>query len=123
MLPRHLRLTRPEDFRAAAREGKRWRGPLITLAARPNGLPHSRYGFAVGKRVDKRAVARNRVKRRLREATRLMLPQLADGFDVVISARPGAAEATYQALDAALRDLMQRADLYTGDEQAFIPPE
>lgn len=114
MLPRRWRLKRPEDFRAA-RQGKRWRGTLITLAVRPNGLEHSRYGFALRKRVDKRAVARNRVKRRLREATRLMLPQLADGYDVVISARPGAAEASYQVLEAALRELFRQAGLIVED--------
>lgn len=66
----------------------------------------SRFGFAVGKRVGG-AVVRNRVKRRLREIGWALDPP--PGWDIVVSARPAAAGATYAALHASLAGLLRRA--------------
>ncbi len=59
----------------------------------------------VGRRVGK-AVVRNRVRRRLREILR-QLP-LAPGQDVVVSARPGAASASFWELREEVRGLLQQ---------------
>lgn len=85
------------------RSGRRARHALLHVAVRSNGLPESRLGFSVGKRVGK-AVIRNRVKRRLRAIMR-ELP-IRSGFDVVAVAHEGTALAPYQVLrDAAARCL------------------
>jgi ribonuclease P protein component len=52
------------------------------------------------------AVVRNRVKRRLREAYRHLRPSLG-GVDVLVLARPSAAEATLAELDTALRGALR----------------
>jgi ribonuclease P protein component len=76
---------------------------LYVLPVRP---PDVRVGFSVNKKVGK-AVIRNRVKRRLREAVRRELPSVRPGSDLVFIARPAAAGATYweiaEAVQAALR--------------------
>lgn len=61
-------------------------GPLLVYA-RPNGLPVTRLGLSVPRRVGN-AVGRNRVKRRLREAFRLNRAQWAAGYDVVVNVQP-----------------------------------
>jgi len=68
----------------------------------------SRVGFSVGKRVGN-AVERNRVKRRLRESVRRKLVDMMSGWDLIITARTGAAEADYAALDVELNELLTRA--------------
>jgi len=68
------------DARVASR-----RGP-ITVYARPNGLDHARLGLSVGRRVG-RSIDRHAIKRRLREAFRLMLPGVG-GYDLVVTVRP-----------------------------------
>ncbi len=73
-----------------------------------NGLPLSRYAYAVSKRVGI-AVVRNKVRRRLRELLR-SLP-IPEGYDVVISVRPEAATATFQALEKELTLLLTRSRL------------
>lgn len=72
-------------------EGVRRAGRLVVVH-RLGAAGALRVGVVVGRRVG-RAVVRNRVRRRLREVLR-QLP-LVDGQDVVVSARPQAAGASF----------------------------
>jgi len=60
----------------------------MTVLARPNGLSHPRLGLAISRKVARRAVARNRIKRIIRESLRREGDRLA-GLDVVVLGRPG----------------------------------
>ena len=83
---RRHRLSRARDYAAVfdARVSAR-RGP-ITVYGRPNGLGHARLGLSVGRRVG-RSVERHSIKRRLREAFRLLAPEIGD-YDLVVTVRP-----------------------------------
>jgi ribonuclease P protein component len=114
---REQRLRRERDFAAVYQRGRSWSNQLLAVRTLPATQPRSRFGFAVGKRVGG-AVVRNRVKRRLRELVRGMAP--AQGWDVVIIARPDAATADFDRLRSALVSLFGRAGLLAsrddGDE-------
>jgi ribonuclease P protein component len=68
----------------------------------------TRFAFAVPKRVGS-AVVRNKIRRRLREILRAL--PLNEGFDLVISVRPPAAQASFQDLQQELTMLLRRARL------------
>jgi ribonuclease P protein component len=74
----------------------------------PNGLPLSRCGFSVSKKVGK-AVVRNRVKRLMREITRLT--PLKPGWDIVLIARPKSSSADFTELKELLTELLRRAQI------------
>ena len=76
----------------------------------PNGLPISRFGFSVSKRVGG-AVVRNQVRRRVREVVRLQLPQIATGYDVVFVARTPVAQAAYPQIANSVDRLLRLAGL------------
>jgi len=78
------------------------------MRAMPNGLPLSRCGFAVGKKVGN-AVVRNRVKRLLREIIRLT--PLNPGWDIVLIARSKSATARHAELKQALTEMLDRAKI------------
>ncbi len=89
-LPLRRHRLRTGDFRRVYAEGSRARGAVLMVAVRPNGCEHSRLGLSIGKKVWKKAVQRNRVRRVFREAFRLSLPELPAGIDVVLmAASPG----------------------------------
>ncbi len=69
-------------FRFRCSQGQ---GGLDVLAA-PNGLPYARLGMIVPRKVIATAVARNRVKRLLRETFRLNQHEMT-GLDVVARVR------------------------------------
>ena len=80
--------TRPE-FLACAKAPACARGAVMIQARPRDAAPLVRAGFTATKRIGG-AVERNRAKRRLREAARLLLPALASpGFDYVFVARSG----------------------------------
>ena len=91
-------LNRNSAFRRLYAKGKSFSTPLLVVYERPNGGVHNRLGLTVGTKVGK-AVARNRVRRRLKEIYRLHEAELMPGRDVVIVARVRAKEAAYRDLE------------------------
>lgn len=77
--------------------GRRYRAPHLDILWDPNQAGHPRLGLIVPK-YQSNAVARNRLRRRLKEiARRLVLPKLP-GLDVVIRTRPAAYQAVLDEL-------------------------
>jgi ribonuclease P protein component len=107
---RHDRLRKQVDFQRVRREGRSWAHPLVVLWACRNDLDYSRFGFSAGRSVGS-AVVRNRAKRRLREIVRREHPQIARGWDVIVQARAPMAEAEFDAVVAAVRQVLGRASL------------
>ncbi len=82
-----MRLSGRRAFGAVyAAQIRRSSGPLLVYG-KANGLAHSRLGLSVSRRVGT-AVARNRIKRLLREAFRLSQHSLPPGIDLVVVVRP-----------------------------------
>lgn len=113
MLPPRHRLRSGGDFATAVR-GPRHGGRLIVVhATRTDARADqpARVGFVVSKAVGT-AVVRNRVKRRLRALVAARLALLPSGVDVVVRARPAAADATSGQLgvelDRLLRTVLRR---------------
>lgn len=81
-----------------------------------NRLGENRLGLTVGAKLGC-AVVRNRVRRRLRECYRALLPQLNVGYDVVIVARGRAVQADYQRLSRELTAAFEALGLLRAAEQ------
>jgi ribonuclease P protein component len=109
-MQRRLRLRRNEDFERVRTRGRSVAHPYLVMAYAPNGTAQNRYGFITTRRLGN-AVARNRMKRRIREAVRAWHPRITPGHDMVFIARQPAADCAYPALVEAVGTLLRRADL------------
>jgi len=65
-----------------------------------------RVAYAIGRGVGG-AVVRNRVRRRLRAATRAHADSLVTGHAYLVSARPAARASSYQELSSSLHDALR----------------
>src|SRR5690554_3159758 len=95
--------------------------PSVPLDAAPPDAGRARLGLAVSRKVDRRAVGRNRVKRVLREAFRQRRGLLRDG-DYVVVARPGASTQDADQLRQAFLNLLQRAGALSPAAAALPAP-
>lgn len=100
-------LRSPRDFSALQSHGRGRAHPLVAVRVRRNGLEQDRFGISTGKRVGG-AVARNRVRRRLREIVRAWDHSGTVRWDILIVARPGSAGASFAELQAALLGLLSQ---------------
>jgi ribonuclease P protein component len=106
-------LSKPEDFAALQGEGSVRSHSLLVVRIRRTGLEETRFGLSTGRKLGG-AVVRNRVRRRLREALRVMAPSFQPGWDVLIIARPPAIGADFHTLAGTLHNLLRRGGVFGG---------
>jgi ribonuclease P protein component len=106
-LPRSARVRQRAEFDRVFADGRRNADPLMSLHWLRSDVP-ARLGLAVSRKVDPRAVGRNRIKRVLRAEFRTLRKQLATG-DYVLVARAAARGCDANALRIALASLLRRA--------------
>lgn len=114
--PRLVMLSRPRDFATLQSAGTIRSHPLLQARFMRTDLETTRFGLSTGRKLGG-AVVRNRVRRRLREALRVMAPSFQPGWDVLIIARPGLVEADHDALVGALRRILRRGGVLGGPEE------
>lgn len=105
--PRSARVRLRAEYTRVFEGGRRLGDALLGLHWLAGG-EGSRMGLAVSRKVDTRAVGRNRIKRILRETHRHLGAHLAPG-DYVVVARPAAARASHAEIVAALLRLLRKA--------------
>ncbi len=115
-------LTKPPQYAHVYSKGSSLAAQKLVLKTLVNGLPLSRYGFSVSKKVGN-AVVRNRIKRWLREIMRATT--LKAGHDIIFIVRPAAAGTDYWELRKAVGDMLSRARLLGNHEEtgALAGPE
>jgi len=116
--PGRGRLSRSAEFERVYRQGRSTANRHLVLYAFPNRTSERpRLGLSVSRKVGG-AVERNRVKRLLREAFAHAEPDLKDGQDVVVVARPPVGELAEReglaGVGASLGELIAKAGLGAG---------
>lgn len=103
---RAQRLLSPPEFGRVFKTGRRHGDRYFSLVFAPGAGPEARLGLAISRKVSRRAVQRNRIKRVVRECFRRR-PDLPP-VDIVVMARPGAAACDNRELSASIEALLER---------------
>lgn len=120
-MKRVYRLRRPDQFRRVRREGRRYTSPHLTLNVAAGRRQRTRCGFVVSKQFGA-AVRRNRARRRVREAVRLVLPSIVPGYDLVFVVRgAGVLTLPFSSLQGEIEQLLRRAHLWSETAGAPAP--
>jgi len=108
--PKRVRLLRSTDFRRVYDQGNRFSCPMFAaFCLRETAEDGPRIGFTVPRALGK-AVRRNRIKRRMREAVRMRLGGLEQAWSIVINPRSRSLDAPAAELERELDRLFQRCN-------------
>lgn len=117
-LPQAYRLRHRSDFDRVYRQGKRYRSKYLTLwvywppaIASPTDGPAPsptppKIGVSISRKVDKRSVVRNRLRRWIHGGLCQLLPHLPPGWLAVVGVHPTALECNYPKLLQELEQLL-----------------
>jgi ribonuclease P protein component len=104
------RLKRRSDFLRVAATGKKWVSPSVIVLVDPAGAGEGvRFGLTATKKLGN-AVLRNRIRRRLRHAARIVLAGHSH-VDVVLIGRVATAECPFEQLLKDLRWCLKRLEI------------
>ena len=113
------RLKKRSDFlwvqEQSRKNDQKWVSKTAILQIAPNTDKYDdgvRYGLTVSKRVDKKAVNRNRIKRRLRAVLDdLLIDYVDQGLDIVVIGRPLTLRAPLEEIDKDIRWCLKRLEV------------
>ncbi len=114
MLPKRYRLTNKKAFDATYNQRHIVSNPCLTLYAgkkKTDASYPTRVGFVISKKFHKRATKRNRTKRLIREACRLLIKD--DKFSniyisLIFLPKGNALGADFKTIQSAVQDLIKR---------------
>ncbi|MEM6251554.1 MAG: ribonuclease P protein component [Cyanobacteria bacterium P01_D01_bin.156] len=123
-LPKQHRLRSPRSFSKVYRQGQRAGGRVLGIKAlrepAPGNAPHERglpgvcFGVSISRKVHKRAVVRNRIKRQIHTAISTLLPRIHGAWWIVINVRPAATTCEYYEFLQELEKLLVELEVLYG---------
>ena len=112
MLPKEHRLKKEKDFERVLKKGKSKKGDFLILRVVKNNLKTIRIGVVVSRKVSKKAVLRNKTKRKLREAARANIKKIKPGYDLVFFTKKGIEKKSFSEIKKEVEKLIARAKLF-----------
>ncbi|HRY77058.1 MAG TPA: ribonuclease P protein component [Candidatus Paceibacterota bacterium] len=106
-----FRLSLQRDFNSVFKRGLGSGSTSLTIKYLENGKKIFRLAVIVSKKVAKKAVARNLLRRRLKEIFRKHSPQLI-GWDVILIAKPELAKKSFLELAETLEKTLKRTKIF-----------
>ena len=95
------------QFRRLYRRGKSEAGPFVAVYCQRNGMDINRLGITTGGKLGK-AIVRNRIRRRIKEAYRLSGKQMKRGYDIVVVARHRSVKTDYHHIESDLLNCLKK---------------
>ena len=111
MLPKDSRLTKRTDFEKVARGSRPTHSKYLILKKSPNPNHKTKFGIVISTKVSKKAVVRNKIRRRIREVLRSNLSKIKPDYKVILVVKNTVIDKDYQELKQDLETILKKASL------------
>src|SRR3989344_7261945 len=91
MPAKNSQLKKKKDFELVFKKGRTIKNDFFVLKFLPNGLENNRFGIVVSQKVSKKAVVRNKIRRRVKESIKLKAVAKGENADAIIICFPSIA--------------------------------
>ncbi len=111
MLARENRIKKKKDFERVLKKGKGFKEDFLVLKFISNNLRQSRFGIIISRKISKKAVIRNKIKRRLKALFRFKLAKTKRGIDIVLVVLPGCESKNFWEMERTINKLFRKAKI------------
>ncbi len=104
-------LKKENDFKNVFNHGDVFGNRTFVMYFLKNKLEVNRIGIIVSKKISKKAVVRNKIRRQIKEAYRLNEEKITSGYDIILIAREAIKTIDYQKIEKSLMHLFYKKNL------------
>ena len=108
MLSRKYSLSKKKDIERVFQKGQIYFSSFFNLKFINNNFNYPRFCIIISAKISKKAVVRNKLKRRLRAILYKNLANISKNYDIVILTKPAAVTADYHQLEEKLIYLLKK---------------
>ena len=85
--------------------------PFFTLRIVQNNLTQNKYVFVISKKIDKRAVVRNRIRRIMKACIKDLSKDLVNGYDMIFIIKHNALDLSHSLIREQIREAFVRCKI------------
>ncbi|MFA4998628.1 MAG: ribonuclease P protein component [Candidatus Paceibacterota bacterium] len=112
MLSKKNLLKKKGDIERVFKKGRGSKEDFLLLKAVRNSLSSSRFGIVVSQKVSKKAVLRNKIRRRLKEIIGAKIGKIKGGQDCLLIALPGLENKDFWEIEEIINKLFIKGNLW-----------
>ena len=113
MYPKENRLRKKKDFEQVWQAKKSAYLKFLGMKIVENHQNNTRFGVIISNKISKKAVIRNKIKRRIRNIVTKEKDKIKKGWDVVIIGQPAIIEAGLSEIKNEIRQIFTKLKLYS----------
>lgn len=111
MLALKHRLKNESDIQTLFRKGRGVFDRVCGVKYTKNSKEESRFAIMIGKKVSKKAVDRNKIRRQYRAIIRKHLARIEKGYDILLIVSPAVRDLSYREMEVRLLDVLKKGKL------------
>lgn len=111
MLPKVNRIKKKKDFEIIFKKGTTFKNNLFVLKVVKKNFGKSRFGFIVSSKISKKAIVRNKVRRRLEEIIKAEVANIMGSVDIILISLSGIEKKEFSETREALHNLLIGAEI------------
>ena len=111
MLPSENRLRLQKDFKYIFKKGRTVNSSALLIKTVKKQAPKNRFGIIISNKISKKAVERNKIRRRIKSWINKNQTKIKKGFDIIIITKKSIVDYSYLETEQDLLKIFKKAGL------------